>query len=128
MKKKENGVVLYITLVSLMIVCLLVGFMLKSVVIHSAYSTGKLNRINAFYAVRSALNYVYDRLNYNDPVWTSPGLHKFCNSNPLSSSFCSPGDIVMALPQGIRTIEVNVTKLGFDFRLDARVVYSADKF
>lgn len=125
MNKKEKGVVLYITLVSLILISTLASFMLKNIISQSVYSTARLNRISAFYAVRSALHYGYDRLIYNDTAWTTPGVHQICNSN---LGPCPPTSTPLALPQVVRSITVRVTPVGTNLTLSANVTYTAEKF
>lgn len=105
----KRGVALYIVLAVLLVVVILTDVILGIMSSQSKLTNHQVRRIQAYYAVRGAVNYAFEQLRVNASGWV-PGSSSLVKYMCKASS-CSPytADVVEPdLPASIRYIKITI--------------------
>lgn len=103
----KKGIALFIVLITMILIVILSGIILRIVLSQGAYTKHQQSRIQAQYAAFAGMNYAFEKIRVgNDPNWPASGdyTHKICRSGCKA-----PGDINDPdLPYNVHSVNIHV--------------------
>ena len=110
----NKGIVLFIVLVTLLITVILANIIIALMASQSRLTHHQVSRIQAYYADYGAMNYAFDKMRRNDPVWPKPVLGDSYTHVLCRTAGSVPGcDVIEPnLPLSINSITITVSSRG----------------